>query len=188
MSSSCSSPPRTSSSSKHHSSKSVFDGERRVLIAVDGSANAEYAFDFYCTFVSRSRDTVILFHFMDPVSTSSDPDLAFDELRRYKGHYMEGLERMFASRARKHGLDPETMSFGFSCDPPEPGKAVVAYVRQNPVDLIVIGCRGLSKLKKAFIGSVSDYVIRHSGIPVLTVPLNQQQQQPTHQQRNNSMT
>ena len=186
---------------------------------------------------------------------------------------MEGLERMFASRARKHGLDPETMSFGFSCDPPEPGKgnqehegnrkkiatklikirkirsknepfstltmlidpklilvvitglglaqdyenicsnensrylifsfylhlvkrkrnsifvsAVVAYVRQNPVDLIVIGCRGLSKLKKAFIGSVSDYVIRHSGIPVLTVPLNQQQQQPTHQQRNNSMT
>ena len=35
---------------------------------------------------------------------------------------MEGLERMFAARARKHGLDPETMSFGFSCDPPEPGK------------------------------------------------------------------
>ena len=37
---------------------------------------------------------------------------------------MEGLERMFASRAKKHGLNPESMSFGFSCDPPEPGKGI----------------------------------------------------------------
>ncbi|XP_075258542.1 putative universal stress protein SH1215 [Convolutriloba macropyga] len=161
----------------HHHRKSVFETERRVLIAVDGSQNAEYAFDFYCLFVSRPKDSVVLFHFMDPVSTSSDPDLAFEELKRYKGHYMEGLERMFASRARKHGLNPESMSFGFSCDPPEAGKAITTYVRQNPVDLIVIGCRGLSKFKKAFIGSVSDYVIRNSGVPTLTVPLNTSGQQ-----------
>lgn len=164
--------PKRAGSSDHVNHHSITrPASRKVLIAVDGSSNAEYAFDFYCNFVCRKKDVVILFHFMDPVSTSSDPDLAFEELKRYKGHYMEGLERMFAARARKHGLDPETMSFGFSCDPPEPGKAIVAYVREHPVDLIVIGCRGLSKLKKAFIGSVSDYVIRHSGLPTLTVPM-----------------
>lgn len=34
--------------------------------------------------------------------------------------------------------------------------------------MIVTGTRGLSKLKRAFLGSVSDYVVHNSPVPVIT--------------------
>jgi nucleotide-binding universal stress UspA family protein len=36
-------------------------------------------------------------------------------------------------------------------------------------DLIVIGNRGLGKLKRIFLGSVSDYILRHASVPVIVV-------------------
>ncbi|XP_065856957.1 universal stress protein A-like protein [Euphorbia lathyris] len=40
---------------------------------------------------------------------------------------------------------------------------------QNPVDLLVVGSRGLGKIKRAFLGSVSDYCSHHAKCPILIV-------------------
>jgi nucleotide-binding universal stress UspA family protein len=37
------------------------------------------------------------------------------------------------------------------------------------VDLIVVGCRGLGRLKGWFLGSVSNYVVNHCTKPILVV-------------------
>eukprot|EP00244_Chara_vulgaris_P002631 TRINITY_DN14684_c0_g1_i1.p1 TRINITY_DN14684_c0_g1~~TRINITY_DN14684_c0_g1_i1.p1 ORF type:complete len:129 (-),score=27.74 TRINITY_DN14684_c0_g1_i1:264-650(-) len=36
-------------------------------------------------------------------------------------------------------------------------------------DILIVGCRGLNPLQKAFLGSVSDYCARHSACPVVIV-------------------
>ncbi|KAG2305808.1 hypothetical protein Bca52824_025556, partial [Brassica carinata] len=42
-------------------------------------------------------------------------------------------------------------------------------VEQMHVDLLVVGSRGLGKIRRAFIGSVSDYCAHHANCPILIV-------------------
>ena len=49
----------------------------------------------------------------------------------------------------------------------DPAQNIVAYSEEHPVDLIIIGNRGLSGLKKILLGSVSNYVLLRSHVPIL---------------------
>ncbi|KAH9737772.1 Usp domain-containing protein [Citrus sinensis] len=42
-------------------------------------------------------------------------------------------------------------------------------VEQMHIDLLVVGSRGLGKVKRAFLGSVSDYCAHHAVCPILIV-------------------
>ncbi|KAL3853261.1 hypothetical protein ACJMK2_016816 [Sinanodonta woodiana] len=49
------------------------------------------------------------------------------------------------------------------------GKAeeiIVKVAKDENVSFIVIGCRGKSKVRRTLMGSVTDYVIHHSHVPV----------------------
>jgi universal stress protein A len=45
----------------------------------------------------------------------------------------------------------------------------VAAANSEGVDLIVVGSHGRSGVSRFFIGSVSDYVVRHARCPVMVV-------------------
>lgn len=47
--------------------------------------------------------------------------------------------------------------------------ALVNYSREKDIDLIVIGTRGSSKIKRLLIGSIAIGVVKHAGCPVLLV-------------------
>ena len=49
------------------------------------------------------------------------------------------------------------------------GEGICRIAHEEEADLIVIGSRGLGKVKRALIGSVSEHVVRHSGIPTVVV-------------------
>jgi nucleotide-binding universal stress UspA family protein len=49
------------------------------------------------------------------------------------------------------------------------GDAIVAAAHSEGADLIVIGSHGRSGVSRFFIGSVSDYVVRHAHCPVMVV-------------------
>ncbi|KAJ0974145.1 hypothetical protein J5N97_016110 [Dioscorea zingiberensis] len=51
----------------------------------------------------------------------------------------------------------------------EPKDMICQAVQLKGVDLVVVGSRGLGKIKRAFLGSVSDYVAHHAKCPVLIV-------------------
>ncbi|MGQ0606068.1 MAG: universal stress protein [Candidatus Nitrosotenuis sp.] len=50
-----------------------------------------------------------------------------------------------------------------------PGYMITKYIKNNKVDLVVIGSRGCSAVKEVFLGSVSNYVLHKSPVPVLIV-------------------
>jgi len=50
-----------------------------------------------------------------------------------------------------------------------PGEEICRYARAGGYDLIIMGRRGLGRLQEILLGSVSEYVLRHSKIPVLIV-------------------
>jgi nucleotide-binding universal stress UspA family protein len=49
----------------------------------------------------------------------------------------------------------------------QPGPALCGLATELEADAIVIGSRGRGGLKRALLGSVSDYVVRNAGCPVL---------------------
>lgn len=50
----------------------------------------------------------------------------------------------------------------------KPGKEIVAYLAANDIDLVVMGSHGNSGLERLVMGSVTEYVLHHSKVPVLT--------------------
>ena len=48
-----------------------------------------------------------------------------------------------------------------------PGHGIVRYADTVGAAFIVTGCRGLSKFRRTLLGSVSDYILHHSHVPVL---------------------
>lgn len=71
------------------------------------------------------------------------------------------------TRAAKHGILLISKIIGSG----DPGYDIVrfAHSRKNKFDLIVIGARGRGMAKDLFFGSVSNYVVHKSKIPVLVV-------------------
>eukprot|EP00261_Vitis_vinifera_P021864 XP_010653225.1 PREDICTED: uncharacterized protein LOC100254700 isoform X2 [Vitis vinifera] len=51
----------------------------------------------------------------------------------------------------------------------DPKEMICQAAEQMHVDLLLVGSRGLSKLKRAFLGSVSDYCAHHAKCPILIV-------------------
>jgi len=51
----------------------------------------------------------------------------------------------------------------------EPGKGIVQHAIDTNPDLLVVGSRGLGTVRRAILGSVSDYCVHHSPSPVLVI-------------------
>ena len=52
-----------------------------------------------------------------------------------------------------------------------PGEEIVRIAYEQKADMIIMGARGLGKIRKAILGSVSDYVMRKALVPVLICKL-----------------
>jgi len=51
----------------------------------------------------------------------------------------------------------------------DPGSEICRHAAEQAVEAIVLGTSGRGGLKRAFLGSVSDHVVRHAHCPVVTV-------------------
>jgi nucleotide-binding universal stress UspA family protein len=51
-----------------------------------------------------------------------------------------------------------------------PGEVVLNAANQKQATMIVMGTRGLGLLRRTVLGSVSEYVLNHTNIPLTVVP------------------
>ena len=47
------------------------------------------------------------------------------------------------------------------------GEAILHAAKEDNAALIVMGTRGMGKVRRTFLGSVSDFVVHHAHVPVL---------------------
>lgn len=48
-----------------------------------------------------------------------------------------------------------------------PGEQIIQKSEELGVTMIIIASRGLGKIRRTILGSVSDYVVHHSSVPVI---------------------
>lgn len=148
-------------------------GTRIVAIAIDGSDFAKYAFQFYLDNVRRENDKVYLIHsveinnvlhstqwYSSPYSFDKDVLMKLLEEEKEKiRHKLEG----FAVLLREAGVDGTVKSIHAE----SPGEGICKAAQEIHADLVVVGTRGLGKLRRTFMGSCSDYILHHAHVPVL---------------------
>jgi nucleotide-binding universal stress UspA family protein len=137
----------------------------RVLVAVDGSENSERAIEAALQLAKKTGSKVYVVSVVQPLVLSKYPPKTAIELEElFKQQAQELLAKYTSLAADKHGVKVESI-LGNGYVP----KVIVEKAKENDVDLIVIGSRGLSGIKEMFLGSVSHSVVRGSKVPVLVV-------------------
>ena len=139
---------------------------KRILIATDFSPASERALWHGLAIAHRFGASVDIVHLVDSLGfrmTGTDVitqavELAKGDLRKLEA----GLMGTGALTGMPHRMIVQEES-------EEVWKGLCRLVRENDIDLVVLGAHGRRGLKKLFLGSVAEEVFRRSACPVLTV-------------------
>jgi nucleotide-binding universal stress UspA family protein len=137
-----------------------------IVIPVDGSSFSERAIPYAAAITRRAsaRLHVVLVHTPISLYAADLPGTPIsqrweDQHREAEARYLDEL----AGRLRDSGI--EVIAEGRDGDP---AHELVAATKSK-ADLLVMATHGRAGLERAWLGSVADEVIRHVGVPVLTI-------------------
>ena len=147
---------------------------KKILVCLDGSNLSEQILRYVSEEASGSNKKVILIQAMSlpmitPVAIPgavsniapmlpSPEQIAEDEAKVKK--YLEKK----AKSLKEMGIDTQcTVVSG------DPGSMIIDYAEKNGIDLIAIATHGRSGLRRIIYGSVAEYVIKHSKLPILLI-------------------
>ncbi|MCB1800355.1 MAG: universal stress protein [Gammaproteobacteria bacterium] len=142
----------------------------KVLVALDGSDHAANALRYAAELSKRCDATLVLFHAVEVNAFRSDYDIrviesARDLYRKIGLEQAEGILQEAEEAAAAAGVDNIERVIGEG----DPVKALLATLRTSPVDLIVVGTRGLTGLREIAMGSVAHKISVAATCPVLIV-------------------
>jgi nucleotide-binding universal stress UspA family protein len=129
-----------------------------ILIPTDGSREARAAIDHGTGIASRYDATVHALHVVDTRLTRSGPLL--ETLLRSGREAIREVEVACARSGRPVVTDIVEGN---------PAEAILAYVAEHDVDLVVMGTHGRTGIDRVLMGSVAERVVRRSPVPVVTV-------------------
>lgn len=152
----------------------------KVLIAVDNSRFSEHAAKYGFDMARAYQAEVGLVHILEPiVFPPAGPDgitgmplevSAVDDIELIKAQ-RESSENIIDSTIQKFGTGLQVTQFteyGSTAD------SIINCGKEFNADLIVLGTHGRTGLDRLFMGSVAEHVVRHSEVPVLVVPLKEE--------------
>ncbi|KAK3726436.1 hypothetical protein QZH41_014942 [Actinostola sp. cb2023] len=155
------------------------DKKRVVAIAVDGSDYSSHAVEFYKDKVRKEGDSVVFIYVTEPVhlpvvtfkSGFNVPHEQWADIMKKRNEVLINIESDCEATKREIKEKDKTFeSVVKHISDSEPGPGIVLASKEHNAELIILGTRGMNTLRRTFIGSVSDYVLHHSTIPVAIVP------------------
>ena len=140
----------------------------RILLAVDGSDHS-YEAARALTFFSAA-DEVILLHTLDvpkPAYPQITPEVAGDIYATVERDMRAEGERLLATLAS--ALPANTGPVTRRLEVGKPPDAILSVAREQHIDLILLGTRGIGPVRELVLGSVSHHILSHAPCPVLAV-------------------
>jgi len=130
----------------------------KILAAVDGSEHADKALEYAVQLAKNYSANLALLHVEE------------DKLIRIGGPQVADCVGTVGECILK---DASTKAQGVSFDTMleygSPAEVIIKIAKKADVDLIVVGSRGLSSVRRFLLGSVSDYISMHARSSVLIV-------------------
>lgn len=135
----------------------------KILLATDGSPDAEVALMYARDLALRDGAQVIVVHAFEPVRSRLGDPWGTRSMARHVSAGQD-VANQAAQRLQAAGVDVVVEILE---GPPADAVLRVAKVRQP--DLIVMGSRGHGTLASLLLGSVSHRVLAHTHVPVMIV-------------------
>lgn len=138
---------------------------KKIMVAVDGSDEAELAFKKAVSVTQRNDGELLLAHVIDT--------RAFQTVSSFDGMLVEQATDMakqtledYKKYAKENGVDRVSYELEYGSPKPLIARDIP---EKHDIDLIMLGATGLNAVERLFIGSVSEYVIRNASCDVLVV-------------------
>lgn len=138
---------------------------QKILLATDGSEHAKKATKTTIHLAKTlSQSSIILMHVIGRGPTRSELAEANYDVRS-----LLTMKSQQALRSIKDEITQEGLSISIEVGLGEPAKEIIELARQQKIDLIIMGSRGLSSVEEIVLGSVSHKVIQNAPCPVMVV-------------------
>lgn len=137
---------------------------KRIVLPIDGSATAEAAARFAEDIARAEGEVVIVLGVVVPLPPTIDEAASVTVAIR---EFMTEQVAAEARRIRAAGIAAEESVV----EAASPHEGILRVAEERHADMIVMGTHGRTGLVRAVIGSVADKVVRHSPVPVVLVPL-----------------
>jgi nucleotide-binding universal stress UspA family protein len=148
----------------------------KVLVALDGSELSNKALTFALDIAKKCSASITLYTVIPrttvpvtPIPAAIGPGVAPTIMADYTKAIREGHEKMLKENLEKAKKDHPDLKIDAKMGDGRPAETIVRASKEGNYDLIIMGSRGLSGIKKVFLGSVSHGVVNHSEIPVLII-------------------
>ncbi|MDQ0174554.1 universal stress protein [Bacillus chungangensis] len=136
-----------------------------ILVAVDGSKEAEWAFKKAIEISKRNQAQLSLVHVIDTRSFAAIDAYDGTMAERAEKYAKELLER-YKLKAEQSGVKKVTSIVEYG----SPKVTIAKDVSKNiKADLIICGATGLNAVERLLIGSVSEHITRSAPCDVLVV-------------------
>jgi len=137
------------------------------MVAVDGSSNAKAAFFTAHSMMHPETDHLYIIHVQqDIVSKPSMEDI----------DYREGVQDLVNKRSTamlvEYGKLAKERKIDYACmlaTSNHVGSMICSQVEEKKIDFLIMGTRGLTPVKRIFVGSNSQYCVNHAHCNVLIV-------------------
>ncbi|MBD3404804.1 MAG: universal stress protein [Candidatus Lokiarchaeota archaeon] len=138
---------------------------KTILVAIDGSEHSDKAVRYACSMGPKLEAEVILLNVV-PMLVSATP--YHDTVSDQPFLALQKLGEDILSKAKKiaNSLNcqvTDLISHG------DPANRIIEIAEEQGADLIIMGSRGVSGIKRLFVGSISDKVVNHATCPVMLV-------------------
>jgi nucleotide-binding universal stress UspA family protein len=151
---------------------------RRILLVVDGSPNSQDAAECLAQFPFPDQADLRVMHVLPPQYTAVDiempygnpvaqPAIIYEEIARQRAAEEDDGQRLLTHMAEI--LAASQLQTKTVLKRGDAATEIIEYVKQNQIDLIVAGSRGLSRVRSWLLGSVSRKLVHYSGCSVLIV-------------------
>ena len=142
----------------------------KILVALDGSDHATKALGTAIEMAQRCDSEMILFYALQVRSLRAEYEqvvtkAARDAYREAGNQQKEDILSRAEKLARDQGVDRVSQL----CIEGEPARSIIRAARENDIELIVMGTRGLTGLRELAMGSVAHNVTSAADCPVLVV-------------------
>ncbi|MCS7170731.1 MAG: universal stress protein [Aquificaceae bacterium] len=136
---------------------------KKVLVAYDFSEHARRALGFTLELFRPFMPKLIILHVEETIEipvVEGIRDVLSEKYREEKAKHMRDMEE----KLRGEGFDAESLVI----DDKSPADGIKRFLKeQMGIDLVVLGSRGLSGLKRVLLGSTSSELVRTLEVPML---------------------
>ena len=137
---------------------------QKILVPLDGSEHSERALEAAVQLAKKFNSKLALLTVYSATEMTPSPEFPGIPVI---GATRELGEKILAEAEQK--VKSETMEVETELSEGNAVERIVEKSKEGKFDLIVMGARGLSTIKKILIGSVSEDVIKNAPCPVLIV-------------------